>query len=432
MFGAHVVVSCPPGVRPVPPRGATGIPRGPLVIAVATIPRFALLVALLAARRPVDACIALGPQPGDAQLVGECTPAATAAGIVPGLRVGEALARCPHLELVVPDPGGVQHAAEEVTARLEGTGAAVEPVEPGIWRFATGGLERLYGGLPGVLRHAKAALPVGADGRIGVAPTPFVALQASLEAPSRTPLVVTRDEVAAFLDPLPADRLPLDATAVNELASLGLTTMGRLAELPRTAVIDRLGLAGLRAWHCARGDDDETLHPRRPPDPLEAAFHFPEPVGALPALEAATRLLVSEIASAARGRGRALRSLVLRAWLEGGGSWTRTLTLRDATAEVDRLVTVALPSLAEVTGPVETLVIRADASGRLAGHQLAVIEPGAVERARRAREAIRQVRASQGDEAVLRLVELEPWSQLPERRWALAPYDVSTSPDPSV
>jgi hypothetical protein len=165
---------------------------------------------------------------------------------------------------------------------------------------------------------------------------------------------------------------------------------------------------------------------------LQAAFHFPEAVGALPALEAATKLLLTELASAARTRGRALRSINIRAWLEGGGSWTRTLTFREATVEIDRLATVAFPSLAEVSGPVETLVIRADASGALAGHQLAIIEPGSVERDRRAREAIRQVRAMQGDEAVLRLVELEPWSQLPERRWALVPYDVSTSQDPSA
>ncbi len=402
------------------------------MIVTATIPRFALLVALLAARRPMDVCIALGPQPGAAQVVGQCTPTAAEAGVTPGLRVGEALARCPHLELVVPDPGAAEHTAEEVTERLEGIGAAVEPGAPGIWTFTTIGLERLYGGLDGVLRHVKAALPVGADGRIGAAPTPFAALQASREAPSRAPLVVTRDEVADFLASLPADRLPLDAKALAELANLGLATIGQVAALPRAAVLDRLGLAGLRAWHCARGDDDEALRPRRPPDPLQAAFHFPEAVGALPALEAATTLLLTELASAARARGRALRSLNIRAWLEGGGSWTRTLTLREATAQIDRLATAALPSLAEVSGPVETLVIRADASGTLAGHQLAIIETGALERDRRAREAIRQVRSVQGDEAVLRLVELEPWSQLPERRWALVPYDVSISHDPST
>ena len=197
-------------------------------------------------------------------------------------------------------------------------------------------------------------------------------------------------------------------------------------------MLDRIGLPGLRAWRCARGGDDEALRPRRPTEPLEAAFHFPEPVGALPALEAAARLLLTELASAARGRGGALRSLRLRAWLEGGGSWTRTLTLRNATTEIDRLAAAALPSLAEVGGPVETLAIRADASGSAAGHQLTVVETGTDERARRARDAIRQVRSVQGDEAVLRLVELEPWTQLPERRWALVPYDVSTSPDPST
>ncbi len=402
------------------------------MIVTAVIPRFTLLVALLAARRPMDAPIALGPQPGDAQLVGQCTPAAAAAGVTPGLRVGEALARCPHLELVVPDPGAVEHAAEEITERLEAMGAAVEPGELGAWTFETQGLERLYGDLGGVLRHTKAALPVGADGRIGAAPTPFAALQAAHEAPSRTPLVIADDEIADFLAPLPADRLPLEPKAIAEFANLGLTTIGHLAELPRGAVIDRLGLAGLRAWRCARGDDDATLRPRRPPDPLESAFHFPEPVGALPALEAAARLLLTELASAARGRGRALRTITIRAWLDGGGSWTRTLTLRDATTQLDRLATLALPSLAEVSGPVDTLVIRADASGSVAGHQLAVIEPGTVERARRARDAIRQVRTAQGDEAVLRLVELEPWSQLPERRWALVPYDASASPDPSA
>ena len=402
------------------------------MIVTAVIPRFALLVALLAARRPLDAAIALGPQPGDAQLVGQCTHAAAVAGVKPGLRVGEALARCPHLELVVPDPGAVEHAAEEVTERLEALGAAVEPGEIGTWTFETRGLERLYGGLAGVLRHAKAALPVGADGRIGAAPTPYAALQAAHEAPPRTPLIVSHAEIADFLAPLPADRLPLDSKTLTELANLGLTTIGHLADLPRAAVLDRLGLPGLRAWRCARGDDDATLRPRRPPDPLEAAFHFPEAVGALPALEAAARLLLTELANAARGRGRALRSLTIRAWLDGGGSWTRTLTLRDATAEIDRLTTAAIPSLADVSGPVDTLVIRADASGSIAGHQLAVVEPGAVERARRARDAIRQVRTAQGDEAVLRLVELEPWSRLPERRWALVPYDVSASPDPST
>jgi protein ImuB len=396
------------------------------MVVAALIPRFPLLIALLRARRPLDAAVALGPQPGAAQVVGLCTPAAAAHGVRPGLRVGEALARCPDLELVVPDPDAVAEAGERVLLALEAMGAAVEPLAPGVACFEARGLERLHGGLAGVLRRARTALPVGADGRVGAAPSRFAALQAAREAPPRRPLTIgpAADEVAAFLAPLPASRLPLPPDAHEALAALGLDTIARVAALPRAAVLDRFGREGLRAWRLARGGEDLPLRPRRPPEALQAAFRFDDPVGARTALEAAARLLLGELAGVARARGRALRGLTLRARLEGGGSWSRTLALREATADPARLAAAALPCLAEVTAPVETLAIRGDASGALGGRQLTLVETGADERTRRAREAVRQVRSAQGDEAVLRLVELEPWSSLPERRWALVPYEL--------
>ncbi len=398
------------------------------------IPRFPLLVALRASDRSQDLPIALGPQPGDPQLIGLCTPAAEESGVHPGLRIGEALARRPDLELLVADPGGTLEASEQVTERLEAIGAQVDQLDAatGVWRFDITGLQRLHGGPTGVLRRVRGALPIGMDARVGLAPTPFASLQAARHASTRVPLVLQQDEVAGFLAPLPVEALPLDRSAITALQHLGITTLGRLAGLSRADVIDRFGLDGLRAWNCARGVDGERLRPRRPPDPLEAAFHFPEPVGALPALHAAAGLLLSELAGAARNRGTALRSVTIRAWLEGGGSWTRTITLREATTQIDRLTVATLPSLAEVTGPVDTLVLRADASGRLAGHQMAITDPAERERTRRTGEAVRQVRSAHGDESVLRAVELEPWSRLPERRWALVPYDASISPVPST
>ena len=56
-------------------------------------------------------------------------------------------------------------------------------------------------------------------------------------------------------------------------------------------------------------------------------------------------------------------------------------------------------------------------------HQLTAIPSPAEERRTRTREAISQVRAAQGQEAMLRAVEIEPWSRRPERRWALTPYE---------
>lgn len=402
------------------------------MILTVRMPRFGLHVALRAAHRPIDLPIALGPQPGDPQIIGICSEIAESLGVRPGLRVGEALARCPELELVVPDPGATGHETEQIAERIESIGAAVEIVAPGIWRFATAGIERLHQGIRGVVRQLTSVLPVGMDARIGIAPTPFSSLQAATVAERRIPLRVEQSELQEFLAPIAVDALSVADHMAVELSQLGITTLGQFADLPRAAVVERFGLEGLRAWHCARGADGTHLHPRTPPAPIEAAFHFPETIGALSALHAAARLLIVQIVAAAQGRGSTIRSIALRAWLGDGGSWTRTLTLREASTDVDRLLTVALPSLAEVSGPVDTLVIRADASGSATGRQLTLSPPGADERARRTCEAIRQIGSSHGESAVLRLVELEPWSRLPERQWALVPYDASISPDHSV
>jgi protein ImuB len=148
---------------------------------------------------------------------------------------------------------------------------------------------------------------------------------------------------------------------------------------------------------------------------------FPDPVGALPALEAAGRILLARVAGRARRRGRSVRAVTWRARLADGGSWTGALALREASADPARLAVAALPRLAEVSGPVTALTVEADAGGPPGGDQLALAPAPDAERRRRAREALRQVRAAQGPGAVLRLVELEPWSRLPERRWALVP-----------
>ena len=47
-------------------------------------------------------------------------------------------------------------------------------------------------------------------------------------------------------------------------------------------------------------------------------------------------------------------------------------------------------------------------------------------------QAARQVQSTRGKHALLHLIELEPWSQLPERRWALVPFTGSRHPAPSM
>src|SRR4051812_29693749 len=117
-------------------------------------PRFGLLSALgdsgagpeEARRELVADAVALAPEPGCIQVVGEASPAAEAFGVVSGMRVGEALARCPELRLVPPDPEGVRAAWSRVLDRLEGIGAAPEADSSGLAFFEADGLRGLHGG----------------------------------------------------------------------------------------------------------------------------------------------------------------------------------------------------------------------------------------------------------------------------------------------
>jgi protein ImuB len=395
-----------------------------MIVAV-SLPRFPLLVAMLANGTALDTPAALAPAPGGSQIVGLCTRSAQHDGVRAGLRVGEALARCTGLVLIPPDPDAVNEAHERVMARLEALGAAVESQEPGSACFDDSGLVRLHEGRPQLLRRVRAALPVGADGRIGVAPTRFTAQQAARQAHPRRPLVVAQEEISAFLEPLPVGRLPLPRQSIDALWDVGIRTVGAVARLPRTAALERLGFDGLQAWHIARGESDGPLTPRRPPEPIEAGCYFEEPVGVLGTIEMAARLLLVELADEARSHGTSLRALHLRARLSDGGSWTHDIALREATTDPDRLALATLGALAHIVAPVSELAIRSDTSRGHATRQMTLERPEHTERQRRAGEAISQIRSTLGDNAVMQAVALEPWSHLPERQWALVPYDIS-------
>ena len=131
------------------------------VLAALPIPRFAFAVA--ARRRGgIDhrGGAALAPEPGGQPRVGEQSAAAEAAGVRAGMRLTEALALCPRLALLPPDPIAVEAAGETLLQRLEAIGAAVEPVAPGCALLAVGpGRAAATAACGAVLAAAAAVVP---------------------------------------------------------------------------------------------------------------------------------------------------------------------------------------------------------------------------------------------------------------------------------
>src|SRR2546421_9903604 len=116
------------------------------MIACLLIPGFELRAALQ--ERPALALrpAALGPAAGEEHLLGPVTAAAEAAGVQPGMRLGEALSLCPDLALVEQDPATAEHEWEELLKRLEDSRFAVEAAAVGCAYFESRGIERPFRG----------------------------------------------------------------------------------------------------------------------------------------------------------------------------------------------------------------------------------------------------------------------------------------------
>jgi protein ImuB len=406
--------------------------------------RFGLVAAMRGARpapgQPPPAwlgsqAIALAPEPGGRQVVGEVSAAAEAFGVTAGMRVGEALARCAELRLVPPDPEAVRAAWKELLDRVEGIGAACESDRAGVAFFEADGLVRIHDGLEGVLGAARRAL--GRAARLGCAPSRFASYAAALHARSRRrargsalavsapgAVTVPAGAVRAFLAPLPVGLLrsrPELAELPEVLERLGIRTLGGLAALPAPAVAERFGHPGLLALDLSQGRDTR-LEPRRPPEPVSERIDLPE--AALgPQLERALELLVARVLARRERRGRTLRALTITARFVEEGSWRTRVTLRAASADPQRIHTALVTRLGELPAPAESLGLEVEGFGPPAQDQGRLLpEPPASVRQRRIADAVGQARQSAGHEAALRVLEVDPESRLPERRAVLAPF----------
>jgi len=398
---------------------------GETVIACALIPRFTLL-AVVGGHRELLRAMALAPEPGGPQVVGEASGPAEAFGVRAGMRLGEALARCPNLILVPPDPERAEAAWEDALRRLEGIGAAVEPGRPGEAFFEAGALQGLYGSPEGALRKARDA--IGPPVRMGAGRTRLCAYAAALRArPRRAPVVVPAAMTRSFLASLPVGLLRerLDdewgrADIPDKLERLGVENLGELAALPDAAISDRFGRQGLVALRMA-GGVEAPLRPRRAHESLVEGLELGEAISG-PQLERVVALLTDRLLANPARRGRSLRRLRLAARLAGGGGWRDEAALRKASADHERLLLTLRSKLDGIPGPVVSLTLRALETGPPAGDQAELDEQAAGSRRRRLAEAVRQVRAIAGNDAVLRVLDADVNSRVPERRSLLTPY----------
>jgi protein ImuB len=235
---------------------------------------------------------------------------------------------------------------------------------------------------------------------------------------------VPASRLRSFLAPLSISILPfrlgVSSREAEELVvaleRLGVGTLGALARLSPDQIADRFGPLGSEALRLARGED-APLRPRRPHEELAERIDLPEGTAGRQ-LEHALELLVDRLLAAPQRRGRTLLGVRLGALLSGGGSWSVEQGLGRPSASARLLCSLLVPRLEALPGPASALRLRALGLGPPASDQLELSVGGEEPRRRRLGEAVREVRAAQGAEALLKVLNVDSSSRVPER-WAL-------------
>jgi len=385
----------------------------------------------------------LSPGEGTRRTLWQVSERGAEAGVRPGQLVSQAISLCPSLTLLEPDPAHYDAAQEEMVESLMDVSPVVEPAGRGRVFVGMDGLERLHGPPSRQVAVALQTLlgifprPLVAATRVGRASGKFGAWVAAARARSGRPVLIPDSDLPSFLASCPVSVLPVDPLMIQRLERLDIARLKDLIALPEPALVGQFGAQGRKALEWATGRRLDPVRPLHRPKPIRVSLDFPSPAGRTETLHGALSQLLEKALSRPARRGRSVRSVRLRAHLEGGGSWSVEVVLREPTAHKEPMA-FSLRSRMAISPPqraVEKLTVelfqfgavtsqpgffdRKEESGREAGGM--DLDEGAIPPS--LREAVKELKLKLGYSPLYRVVEVDPWSRIPERRYALLNFE---------
>ena len=418
-------------------------------VACLLVPNFLVALARREDPRLARQPVIVGGAPEEHAEVTACSEEAAAAGVVPGTTLRKALALCPTAAfLPLRDAAAAQEAAQ-ITDLLRLYSPAVEVISHGHAHFEVRGLAKMTGqsdeayladlyeavtsasGLPVRLAAAESVFAAHAAAVMtSLSSDRKTSTSASSRGKSSTSLsshvasiIVTPENTRAFVGKLPVDVLPVSPLMRQRLRLFGLEQLGQVAALTLSAMQAQFGPEGVRAWELARGKDDSTITPQRDELTISEEIDLPAPASLSEPLIAGTRALLQRALNRRELKGQSVRRLDWRAGLESGESVHRRFVFREPTADPARILFLTRGRIERLQLPAAAVSISVTLSGLCSeyGHQ-SNLWPIGPRRWRELCESIEHLNAREGSPQVFRIVEVQPWSRIPERQLGLVAF----------
>jgi DNA polymerase IV len=278
---------------------------------------------------------------GSRSVVLSATYEARAFGVHSAMPMMRARRLCPQATVISPSHGIYDEASRGVMEVFRSVTPLVEPLSLDEAFLDIAGAQRRLGSARdiGELIRARVADEQGITCSVGVAATKFVAKLASARAKPDGLIVVPRDDVIAFLHPLPVGVLWGVGDKTEEaLTRLGLRTIGDIANTSLVTLQRALGqAAGAHLSALAWGRDERSVVAHEPDKSIGAEETFARDVDDPAVVRRELLRLAERTAARLRAAGMVGRTVSIKVRFADFTTITRAKTIREAT-DVARVV----------------------------------------------------------------------------------------------
>jgi nucleotidyltransferase/DNA polymerase involved in DNA repair len=278
---------------------------------------------------------------------------------------------CPELIVIPPDHGRYAEVSEEVFAIFR----AVTPLVEGL------SLDEAFLDVSGLRLHSVSPVEVGESLRstirselglpasVGVASVKFIAKLASEAAKPDGMRHVPTDQQLSFLHPLPASAMwGVGPATLAALARLGVETIGDIAMLPESALVNALGPSAGRHLHdLAQGRDSREVVPDVAAKSISVEETFDVDLVGSEVVETALLSHAQRLSGRLRRAGLRGRTITLKVRYPDFSTLTRSHTEATAVDGSRQLFRIAVDLLNGLDGPLGAV--------RLLGLGASTLEP---------------------------------------------------------
>lgn len=312
---------------------------------------------------------------------------------------------------------------EEIIEKLKHLIPDIEVAGPGLVYVGIWGVKKLYGDDAHVVRLLANTVN-RFDLRIGVGDNKWMAYAASLTSRANSARKIIGDP-GQFLDKFPVDSLPVPFPLIKKLHAFGLKTMGHIADIQRGPMEAQFGQIGGIAWELSNGIDNRPLIPKQSVVEVSEHLDFPSPTTNITTIFLAVESLLDHAYKRTVLSDRFARQANIHSQVSRHMPWTIQIAFKDPANNKHKALFAIKSKLSTVSfpGPLEDMHLTLSGITGEVGQQGSMWKD--VKRDYDLQETFKQLnRRLKVTPPIYQVRELEPWSRIPERRYALVQLNI--------